>query len=182
MAVHNAAVRDALGPGIALEVDAVQTFNHPWSLKQGVGLLERLAPDDVAWTEEVLPSRDPNLYAELRRRTPIPISGGRGIHHRHRIRAVGAGRDLRSCTARCHHHRRTGGGAASFEDDLGMPITHTRFETCTETRLPATSISVASSYGEETRSLTQDSSNSEHHGRPRPYCVLQEPICERLFG
>ena len=36
-------------------------------------------PFDLAWAEEMLPPFDPQLYAELRRATSTPISGGEGI-------------------------------------------------------------------------------------------------------
>ncbi len=75
-----AAVREAIGPKMALALDAVQNFNlHPWSVKQVVKLLERLMPYDLAWAEEMLPPFDPAPYAELRRATTTPISGGEGI-------------------------------------------------------------------------------------------------------
>lgn len=75
-----AAVREAIGPGMALALDAVQSFNlKPWSVKQVAGMLERLAPCNLAWAEEMLPPFDPAPYAELRRATSTPISGGEGI-------------------------------------------------------------------------------------------------------
>jgi L-alanine-DL-glutamate epimerase-like enolase superfamily enzyme len=74
------AVREVIGPNIALALDAVQSFNfHPWSVKQVVRMLERLAPFNLAWAEEMLPPFDPAPYAELRRATSTPISGGEGI-------------------------------------------------------------------------------------------------------
>jgi L-alanine-DL-glutamate epimerase-like enolase superfamily enzyme len=75
-----AAVREVLGPNIALALDAVQSFNlQPWSIKQVARMLRLLEPYDLAWAEEMLPPFDPLPYAELRRLTPIPISGGEGI-------------------------------------------------------------------------------------------------------
>jgi L-alanine-DL-glutamate epimerase-like enolase superfamily enzyme len=75
-----AAVRAAIGPNMALALDAVQSFNfHPWSVKQVATLLERLAPYRLAWAEEMLPPFDPAPYAELRRAACTPISGGEGI-------------------------------------------------------------------------------------------------------
>jgi L-alanine-DL-glutamate epimerase-like enolase superfamily enzyme len=75
-----AAVRDVLGPELALAIDAVQNYNpQPWSVKQAARLLKRLEPFDLAWAEELLPPFDPRPYAELRRSTSTPISGGEGI-------------------------------------------------------------------------------------------------------
>ena len=74
------AVRAAVGPDMALALDAVQSFNfHPWSVKQAAAMLERLAPYGLAWAEEMLPPFDPMPYAELRRVTSTTISGGEGI-------------------------------------------------------------------------------------------------------
>lgn len=75
-----AAVRKVLGPKIALALDAVQSFNlQPWSVKQVMRMLELLKPYDLAWAEEMLPPFDPMPYAELRRATNTPISGGEAI-------------------------------------------------------------------------------------------------------
>ncbi len=74
------AVRDAIGADMLLAVDAVQNFNlRPWSIKQTLALLGALVPADLAWAEEFLPPFDPILYAELRSRTGVHISGGEGI-------------------------------------------------------------------------------------------------------
>lgn len=42
-------------------------------------MLRILEPFNLAWAEEMLPPFDPRLYAELRRATSTPISGGEGI-------------------------------------------------------------------------------------------------------
>jgi L-alanine-DL-glutamate epimerase-like enolase superfamily enzyme len=75
-----AAVRAALGSEMALAIDAVQNYNpRPWSVKEAARMLRMLEPFDLAWAEEMLPPLDPEPYAELRRATSIPISGGEGI-------------------------------------------------------------------------------------------------------
>jgi L-alanine-DL-glutamate epimerase-like enolase superfamily enzyme len=75
-----AAVRDALGSEMALAIDAVQNYNpRPWSVKEAARMLRMLEPFDLAWAEEMLPPFDPEPYAELRRATSTPISGGEGI-------------------------------------------------------------------------------------------------------
>jgi L-alanine-DL-glutamate epimerase-like enolase superfamily enzyme len=74
------AVRETIGPAMTLALDAVQSFNlKPWSIKQVVRMLKMLEPSDLAWAEEMLPPFDPAPYAELRRLTATPISGGEGI-------------------------------------------------------------------------------------------------------
>jgi L-alanine-DL-glutamate epimerase-like enolase superfamily enzyme len=75
-----AAVREAIGPHMALAIDAVQNYNpQPWSVKQAAAMLRVLEPFNLAWAEEMLPPFDPQPYAELRRATSTPISGGEGI-------------------------------------------------------------------------------------------------------
>jgi L-alanine-DL-glutamate epimerase-like enolase superfamily enzyme len=75
-----AAVREALGPEMALAIDAVQNYNpRPWSVKEAARMLRIFEPFNLAWAEEMLPPFDPRPYAELRRATSTPISGGEGI-------------------------------------------------------------------------------------------------------
>ena len=75
-----AAVREALGRDMALAIDAVQNYNpRPWSVKEAARMLRMLEPFNLAWAEEMLPPFDPQPYAELRRATSTPISGGEGI-------------------------------------------------------------------------------------------------------
>jgi L-alanine-DL-glutamate epimerase-like enolase superfamily enzyme len=74
------AVREVLGPERLLAIDAVQNFNlQPWTVKQVLALLDALEPAKLAWAEEFLPPFDPLPYAELRKGTPVHISGGEGI-------------------------------------------------------------------------------------------------------
>ncbi|MGD0073648.1 MAG: mandelate racemase/muconate lactonizing enzyme family protein [Candidatus Binataceae bacterium] len=74
------AVRNAVGEGMMLALDAVQNFNlRPWSVKQAARMLSRLERYDLSWAEEMLPPYDPLAYAELRRLSPIAISGGEGL-------------------------------------------------------------------------------------------------------
>jgi L-alanine-DL-glutamate epimerase-like enolase superfamily enzyme len=75
-----AAVREALGRDMALAIDAVQNYNpRPWSVKEAARMLRIFEPFNLAWAEEMLPPFDPGPYAELRRATSTPISGGEGI-------------------------------------------------------------------------------------------------------
>ncbi len=75
-----AAVREALGRDMALAIDAVQNYNpRPWSVKEAARMLRMLEPFNLEWAEEMLPPFDPQPYAELRRATATPISGGEGI-------------------------------------------------------------------------------------------------------
>lgn len=75
-----AAVREVLGREMALAVDAVQNYNpKPWTVKEAARMLRMFEPFNLAWAEEMLPPFDPRPYAELRRATSTPISGGEGI-------------------------------------------------------------------------------------------------------
>ncbi len=75
-----AAVRDVIGPELALAIDAVQNYNpRPWSVKEAARMLRLLEPFQLARAEEMLPPFDPQPYAELRAATSTPISGGEGI-------------------------------------------------------------------------------------------------------
>ncbi len=75
-----AAVREVLGSDLAVAIDAVQNYNpRPWSVKEAARMLRMLEPFNLAWAEEMLPPFDPRPYAELRRATSTPISGGEGL-------------------------------------------------------------------------------------------------------
>ena len=79
-AEREAAEREALGRDMALAIDAVQNYNpRPWSVKEAARMLRIFEPFNLAWAEEMLPPFDPGPYAELRRATSTPISGGEGI-------------------------------------------------------------------------------------------------------
>ncbi len=71
--VRNArAVREAVGPEVALMVDA----NHAYDAAAAVELGRRIADLDVGWFEEPVPPEDLAGYAEVRRGQPIPVAGG----------------------------------------------------------------------------------------------------------
>jgi L-alanine-DL-glutamate epimerase-like enolase superfamily enzyme len=64
--------RERLGPGIALYVDAFLE----WDLATTLRLADAFVASDVRWIEEPLSPDDLDGYAELCRRSPIPIAGG----------------------------------------------------------------------------------------------------------
>lgn len=66
------AVREAVGAGVGLAVDA----NHAYKPAQAIELGRRLAAYDVAWFEEPVSPEDLAGYAEVRARQPIPVAGG----------------------------------------------------------------------------------------------------------
>jgi L-alanine-DL-glutamate epimerase-like enolase superfamily enzyme len=71
------ALRDALGPEVELATDshAVQV-REPWTRKTALALAHALEPFDLLFYEEPLRYDDPEGYADLRRRTRVPIAGG----------------------------------------------------------------------------------------------------------
>jgi len=77
------AAREAVGPEGLLMVDAGASDafwpqNYKWALRTS----EMLSDYDVAWFEEPLPPDALADYAELRRRSPVPIAGGEVLTRR----------------------------------------------------------------------------------------------------
>ncbi len=64
-----AAVRKAVGPSVSLPVDA----NCAFTPDAAVETLEALAPLDIACAEQPIPRGDPEVLANVRSRSPIPI-------------------------------------------------------------------------------------------------------------
>jgi L-alanine-DL-glutamate epimerase-like enolase superfamily enzyme len=78
-----AAVRAAVGPGVAIMCDANQAWRVDvfgegpvWDLERAVAAAEGMAAHGVTWLEEPLDMYDLAGYAELRRRTSTPIAAG----------------------------------------------------------------------------------------------------------
>jgi D-galactarolactone cycloisomerase len=66
------AVRKAIGPEVALMMDA----NHAYDATRAIQLGRRLADLDIGWFEEPVPPEDLAGYAEVRAQQPIPVAGG----------------------------------------------------------------------------------------------------------
>lgn len=69
---HVRAVRGAIGADTALMADA----NHGYSLSEAVSFARQIEPLNISFFEEPVSPEDYEGYAELRRRTAIPIAGG----------------------------------------------------------------------------------------------------------
>ena len=65
-------VREAIGPDVKLMIDA----NHAYNLREAVQLARAVEPYDISWFEEPISPEYYGQYAELRRKTTIPIAGG----------------------------------------------------------------------------------------------------------
>lgn len=94
-----AAVREALGPGIGLLVDANGGYDRATAREMARGLADL----DVTWFEEPVDSRDVAGQADLRRESGIPIASGESEHSLHDLRrAVEAGAmDVLNADAQC---------------------------------------------------------------------------------
>ena len=66
------AVRDMIGPDIALMVDYNQSLDPVEARRR----MARLAPFDLAWVEEPVPAEDLEGHAKVRAGSPIPIQTG----------------------------------------------------------------------------------------------------------
>jgi L-alanine-DL-glutamate epimerase-like enolase superfamily enzyme len=68
-------VREAVGPGIAIKLDA----NQGWTLTDATRFLEQVERYDIFMVEQPLPVWDFAGAAELRRRTSIPVMLDEGV-------------------------------------------------------------------------------------------------------
>lgn len=78
------AVREAVGDGVELMVDANYLFAFPRALD----LCKRIEPYRITWFEEPVYGNDARLLADLRRQTSIPISAGQNEGHKWRHREL----------------------------------------------------------------------------------------------
>jgi len=69
---HVAGVREAIGPEVALMVDA----NHAYSRREALSLSRAIEEHDIAWFEEPLSPDDYEGYRWLRQRAAIPLAAG----------------------------------------------------------------------------------------------------------
>jgi D-galactarolactone cycloisomerase len=66
------AVREAIGPGIALMVDA----NHAYDATAAIRLGRMIERHDIGWFEEPVPPEDLAGYREVKSALAIPVAGG----------------------------------------------------------------------------------------------------------
>ena len=66
------AVRDAIGPDVALMVDA----NHAYDAVSAIRLGRMIEAHDIGWFEEPVPPEDVAGYKAVKAALPIPIAGG----------------------------------------------------------------------------------------------------------
>jgi L-alanine-DL-glutamate epimerase-like enolase superfamily enzyme len=71
------AVRDAMGPGFEIMVDANQAF----TVSEAIRRAKAFEPIDLAWFEEPLPAEDLGGHVRLAASTSLPIAVGESIYH-----------------------------------------------------------------------------------------------------
>jgi L-rhamnonate dehydratase len=83
-----ARTREAVGPDVEVFTD---THGH-WDFEATLRLAEAFAGYGAGWIEEPLPDYDLGQYAELCRRSPVPIAGGEHEYTVRDFRALAANR------------------------------------------------------------------------------------------
>jgi L-alanine-DL-glutamate epimerase-like enolase superfamily enzyme len=76
------AVREAVGPGVELMIDA----NQLWDLPTARRAIAALAPLGLHWVEEPLPADDLPAHVSLRAATDVPIAVGENLYTTYRFR------------------------------------------------------------------------------------------------
>ena len=71
------AVRDAVGGGFELMVDANQSF----TLAEAMRRARRYEPLDLAWFEEPMPAEQVRAHAQLLASTSVPVAVGESMYH-----------------------------------------------------------------------------------------------------
>jgi D-galactarolactone cycloisomerase len=84
------AVREAIGPGIVLMVDA----NHAFDTTAAIRLGRMIEPYDIGWFEEPVPPEDVEGYRAVKAALSIPIAGGECEYTRYGFREPFAARAL----------------------------------------------------------------------------------------
>lgn len=70
------AIRDVLGPGLPLMVDA----NMKWTVAEAIRASRALAPLDVFWLEEPTEPCDYGGHARIQREGALPVAAGENLH------------------------------------------------------------------------------------------------------
>jgi len=78
------AVRDLIGPDIALMVDADQAF----TVEEAIAAARAFAPYDITWFEEPTNPHDHAGYARIAEATGVPLAMGESLHAAHEFGAA----------------------------------------------------------------------------------------------
>ena len=79
-----AAIREAVGPGVELLIDAHALYNVPTAVR----LARRLAPFNIHWFEEPVPPESYPALRQVREQVPVPICVGERLHTRFEVAPV----------------------------------------------------------------------------------------------
>jgi len=79
-----AAVRETIGPGIRLMIDA----NQRWELDRAIRSIAALSSFGLDWIEEPLRSDDGRGYRRLHEQIDVPVALGENVHTIHRFREL----------------------------------------------------------------------------------------------
>lgn len=75
--IRLSAVREAVGPGFEIMVDANQAF----TVSEAIRRARLFEPLDLAWFEEPLPAEDLDGHIRLSRSTSLPVAVGESLYH-----------------------------------------------------------------------------------------------------
>jgi galactonate dehydratase len=78
------AIREAVGPGVEILIDAHGRFDVPTAVR----LAERLAPSRIGWFEEPVPPENADALRQFRARSQVPVCVGERLYTRWQFRAV----------------------------------------------------------------------------------------------
>ena len=79
-----AAIREAVGPGVEILIDAHGRFDVPTAIR----LANRLAPYRIGWFEEPVPPENWDALRQFRDRSPVPVCVGERLYTRWQFRPV----------------------------------------------------------------------------------------------
>jgi galactonate dehydratase len=78
------AIRDSVGPGVEILIDAHGRFDVPTAVR----LANRLAPYRIGWFEEPVPPENPDALRQFRERSAVPVCVGERLYTRWQFRPV----------------------------------------------------------------------------------------------
>ena len=78
------AIRDSVGPGVDILIDA----HGRWDLPTAVRLANRLAPYRIGWFEEPVPPENWDALKQFRQRSHVPVCVGERLYTRWQFRPV----------------------------------------------------------------------------------------------
>jgi galactonate dehydratase len=78
------AIRESVGPGVDILIDAHGRFDVPTAVR----LANKLAPHGIGWFEEPVPPENPDALKQFRERSTVPVCVGERLYTRWQFRPV----------------------------------------------------------------------------------------------